>query len=90
MRRVLDTAGKRFRDFPRMVANRAVQLEDMLREKDISERAPQLIALFSDVAGEARNVESFGPYRNSTLICACRVSIGQKPPCLARAERREA
>lgn len=62
MRRMLDTAGKRFRDFPRMVANRAVQLEDMLEEKHISEPAPQLIAQFSDVAGEARNVESFGAF----------------------------
>jgi hypothetical protein len=62
MRRMLDTAGKRFRDFPRMVANRAVQLEVMLEEKHISEPAPQLIAQFSDVAGEARNVESFGAF----------------------------
>jgi hypothetical protein len=62
MRQMLETAGKRFRDFPRMVANRAVQLEDMLEEKHISEPAPQLIALFSDVAGEARNVESFGAF----------------------------
>lgn len=62
MRRMLDTAGKRFRDFPRMVANRAVQLEGMLAEKHISEPAPQLIALFSDAAGEARNVESFGAF----------------------------
>ena len=59
MRRALGVAAMRFRDHPRMIANRAVQLEGMLREKDISERAPQLIAVLSEVPGEARYVESF-------------------------------
>lgn len=62
MRQLLDTAGRRFRDFPRMVANRAVQLEEMLAEKNIAEPAPQLVAMFSNAAGEARNVESFGAF----------------------------
>lgn len=59
MRRALGIAAMRFRDHPRMIANRAVQLEGMLREKDIPERAPQLIAVLSEVPGEARYVESF-------------------------------
>ena len=54
-----DFRGERFRDHPRMIANRAVQLEGMLREKDIPERAPELIAVLSEVPGEARYVESF-------------------------------
>jgi hypothetical protein len=59
MRRVLDVASSRFRDLPRMIANRAVQLETMLKEKSIDERAPRIIVTLSDVPGRTRYVESF-------------------------------
>lgn len=59
MRRVLDVAATRFRDQPRMIANRAVQLETMLREKNIGERAPRLIVMLSQVPGQTRYVDSF-------------------------------
>jgi len=59
MRALLNTAASRYRDHPRMIANRAVQLEGMLAEKNITERAPELIATLSEVPGESRHVESF-------------------------------
>jgi hypothetical protein len=59
MRRVLEVAAARFRDQPRMIANRAVQLEGMLGEKDIAERAPRLIVTLSQVPGPHRSIESF-------------------------------
>ena len=60
MRKVLDVAAMRFRDHPRMIANRAVQLQTMLHEKGIEETAPRLIVMLSQVPGSARHVESFG------------------------------
>ncbi len=59
MRRVLDVASSRFRDQPRMIANRAVQLEGMLKEKSIDERAPRIIVTLCEVPGQTRLVESF-------------------------------
>lgn len=59
MRRTLDVAAARFRDQPRMIANRAVQLEEMLNEKNIDERAPAIIATLSEIPGQTRYVESF-------------------------------
>jgi hypothetical protein len=59
MRRVLETAAMRFRDHPRMIANRAVQLEAMLKERGIEERAPRIITNLSQVPGQTRYVESF-------------------------------
>ena len=59
MRRVLDVATARFRDQARMIANRAVQLEGMLKEESIEERAPRVIVTLSQVPGQVRSVESF-------------------------------
>jgi hypothetical protein len=59
MAKVVEVAAKRFRDQPRMIANRAVQLEAMLAEKRISERAPRLIVTLSQIPGAQRSVESF-------------------------------
>lgn len=59
MQRILNGAAIRFRDHTRMIANRAVQLEGMLREKRIDERAPRLIVTLSQVSGRQRYVESF-------------------------------
>jgi hypothetical protein len=59
MQKILNGAAMRFRDHTRMIANRAVQLEGMLREKRIDERAPRLIVTLSQVPGGQRYVESF-------------------------------
>jgi len=42
-----------------MIANRAVQLEEMLKEKDIDESAPAIIVTLSEVPGNKRYLESF-------------------------------
>jgi hypothetical protein len=60
LKRTLEVAGRRFREYPRMIANRAVQLEVMLKQKDMGEPAPQLIERLARVPGETRYVESFG------------------------------
>jgi hypothetical protein len=60
VKHTLDVARRRFRDRPRMLANRAVQLEEMLKQKKLLEPAVQLIARLSRVPGETRYVESFG------------------------------
>jgi hypothetical protein len=57
---MLKSAGRRFREYPRMIANRAVQLEEMLAEKGIPETAPQIIEGLAGVSGDTRYVESFG------------------------------
>lgn len=59
MHRRLEVAGQRFRDHPRMIANRAVQLEAMLKEKGIDEHAPNIIDTLCGVPGDRRYVESF-------------------------------
>jgi len=59
MHRRLEVAAQRFRDHPRMIANRAVQLETMLKEKGIDEHAPGIIDTLCDVPGDRRYVESF-------------------------------
>jgi hypothetical protein len=43
-----------------MIANRAVQLEGTLKAKGIDEKAPDIIASFSRVAGSARPLDGFG------------------------------
>lgn len=60
LKHALDVAARRFREHPRMIANRAVQLEGMLGEKHLGEAAPELIERLSRVPGETRYVESFG------------------------------
>ncbi|MFA5900891.1 MAG: hypothetical protein WC829_17460 [Hyphomicrobium sp.] len=59
MHQLIDTATTRFRDQPRMVANRAVQLEAMLREKGIDESASSIIATLCEVPRDTRYIESF-------------------------------
>lgn len=59
MHRRLEVAAQRFRDHPRMIANRAVQLETMLKEKGIDEPAPSLIETLCEVPGNRRYIESF-------------------------------
>jgi hypothetical protein len=52
-------AAHRFGDPPRMIANRAVQLEAMLASAGISESAPELIVSLSEIS-EERPREGFG------------------------------
>jgi hypothetical protein len=59
MRSTLEVAAARFRDHPRMIANRAVQLEEMLKEKNIDEPASEIIVTLCEVPGKTRYVESF-------------------------------
>jgi hypothetical protein len=59
-RQALAVASRRFREYPRMIANRAVQLEAMLERQNIAEPAPALIARLVAVPGDQRYVESFG------------------------------
>ena len=60
LRAELAAAAQRFRDPPRMIANRAVQLEAMLAAIGVAEHAPELIALLSSAAGAVRPQEGFG------------------------------
>ena len=55
----LSAAADRFRDPPRMIANRAVQLEEMLASEGITETAPELIDALSSAAGSTAR-EGFG------------------------------
>jgi hypothetical protein len=59
MRKSLKEAASRFGDPPRMIANRAVQLEQMLAGTGIEESAPDLIASFTAVS-DAQSREGFG------------------------------
>lgn len=56
----LNEAARRFGDPARMIANRAVQLEEMLAEEGIDESAPELIEALSTAATESRMREGFG------------------------------
>jgi hypothetical protein len=58
-RALLVAAHERFGDPSRMIANRAVQLEGMLKEKGIVELAPELIRLLLQAAGTTENMRSF-------------------------------
>lgn len=60
MQRALDAAAKQFSDPPRMIANRAVQLEEMLAAQGIDESAPELIESLSRAAARADRKEGFG------------------------------
>jgi hypothetical protein len=60
LRDELTLAAKRFHDKPRMIANRAVQLEQMLAAAGIVEHAPELIAILSSVAADGHPREGFG------------------------------
>jgi hypothetical protein len=60
MRTTLAEAAKRFSDPPRMIANRAVQLESMLAAKGITEHAPELIRSLTAAVTGVQAVEGFG------------------------------
>ncbi len=60
MHQALDDAAKQFSDPPRMIANRAVQLEGMLAAQGIDESAPELIETLSRAVARADRKEGFG------------------------------
>lgn len=60
MRVEINKAAEHFRDPPRMIANRAVQLEEMLAKEGIEESAPQLIQLLSTATAQTGLKEGFG------------------------------
>lgn len=59
IRRALIEASEKFHDTPRMVANRAVQLEDMLKAEGGDETAISLITMLNG-AIDSNRIESFG------------------------------
>jgi hypothetical protein len=59
VRRSLIAASEKFHDSPRMIANRAVQLEDMLKSEGGDETAIVLISKLTGIIGSNR-IESFG------------------------------
>lgn len=60
MRERLVAAAHRFGDPPRMIANRAVQLEEMLAGAGIVESAPELIVSLSSATSDSRPNAGFG------------------------------
>lgn len=61
---LLNKASQHFRESPRMIANRAVQLEDMLREIGIEESAVSLIDSFTHLPtqGTPHNFSAYCQY----------------------------
>jgi hypothetical protein len=60
LRADLNAAAARFGDPPRMIANRAVQLEEMLAAQGIDEHAPDIISLLLSTASAGAPKEGFG------------------------------
>ena len=60
IREELNQAAEQFRDPPRMIANRAVQLEEMLAAQGIVESAPELIQLLAAATEHTGLKEGFG------------------------------
>lgn len=60
VRQSIATAAKVFKEDPRMIANKAVQLEVMLDPTDGRETAVGLIAVLTDVIRVPGKVEGFG------------------------------
>jgi len=60
LRQSLAKAADRFKEDPRMIANRAVQLETMLKPRNTSESAVQLVGRITDIVHETGRAEGFG------------------------------
>lgn len=56
----LDAANKIYRESERMIANRAVQVEDMLKDIGVNEPAAGVLDDLTRVAGEIGQTEGFG------------------------------
>lgn len=59
-RKELGLAAHRFGDEPRMIANRAVQVENMLAEQGIHENASDIIAALVPIADKPGALQGFG------------------------------
>jgi hypothetical protein len=59
LRALLTKASGRFPDRPRIIANRAVQLNAMLKEKNIEQSPAKLIELLAEIPGERQSIETF-------------------------------
>jgi hypothetical protein len=57
---MLDNANKLYRESERMIANRAVQLEGMLKGIGVSEPASEILDDLTRIAGEVGQTEGFG------------------------------
>ena len=60
IRQLLDSANKNFMESARMIANRAVQLEDTLKSKGINERARDIIATLNSIEDPSIQSRRFG------------------------------
>lgn len=57
---LLTAANQLYRESERMIANRTVQLEDMLRDIGVAEKASEILDDLMRVAGEVGQTEGFG------------------------------
>lgn len=57
---LLMIANKRYRESERMIANRSVQVEDMLEGLGLHEEAKEILQQLVDIGGEAGQTEGFG------------------------------
>lgn len=60
LRQRLQDAAKLFGETPRMIANRAAQIEDLLKEIDIDERADELMGTLLSTVGTHNRTGGFG------------------------------
>jgi hypothetical protein len=56
----LSAAHKRYRESERMIANRSVQLSDMLKQIGVTERASQILDDLTSIGAEVGQTEGFG------------------------------
>lgn len=57
---LLETAHKRYRESERMIANRSVQVETMLKQIGLSEGATDILHDLTSIGGEVGQTEGFG------------------------------
>jgi hypothetical protein len=60
LRQTLTKASAHFKETPRMIANRALQLETMLKPEGERETAVSLISRLTDAIGEPSRIDGFG------------------------------
>jgi hypothetical protein len=82
----LAAANRLYRESERMIANRSVQLEHMLRELGIKESAASILADLTDVAGEVGQTEGFGAV--SQHYFNIRANRIEREPALAQLRAR--
>ena len=60
IKRLLDDAHKLYRESQRMIANRTVQIEEVLREQGFDDEATVILADLGNLAGEVGQTEGYG------------------------------